>query len=73
MKKGRFLSAVLCMFLLGVRDGYITLWKAGDPEPVRQFPYKAAYLPPADRLALEKGIIVDHPRELAQLLEDYLS
>jgi hypothetical protein len=73
MKKGRILSALLCMFLLGTRDGYITLWKTGQPEPVRQFPYKAEYLPPSDRLALEKGIPVENPRVLAQLLEDYLS
>ena len=73
MKKERILSALLCLFLLGLRDGYITLWKTGEPDPVRQFPYKAAYLPTPDRIALEKGIHIKDHCELAQLLEDYLS
>ena len=73
MKKERFVSALLCLFLLGIQDGYIALWKTGEPEPVRQFPYRAAYLPASDRIALEKGIHVKNHQHLTQLLEDYLS
>jgi len=73
MKIERFLLAMTLVFLLGIRDGYITLWKCGEQDPIRQFPYKAHYLPAADRVALEKGIFVETPQDLAQLLEDYLS
>ena len=73
MRRQSIVSAMLLLFLLGVRDGYITLWKNGEAEPLRQFSYKAEYLPPPDRLALEKGILIEDQRELARILEDYLS
>lgn len=74
MKRIRHLYiALLFGFLLGVRDGYITLWKTGVAEPVQIFPYKAQYLPERDRQALEQGIQIEDELELAQLLEDYLS
>lgn len=73
MKKERILSVIMLLFLLGVRDGYITLWKDGKTDPIKQFPYKAQYLPSPDRRALEKGIYVENQTHLAQLLEDYLS
>ena len=73
MKKQRILWAAIFVFLLGIRDGYITLWKAGQSEPLRQFPYQARYLPEPDRRALEQGIRVEDPGQLMELLEDYLS
>lgn len=74
MKNWRcFYIALICTFLLGIHDGYIALWKDGNPQPVQIYPYKAEFLPVADQKALEKGITVDDSRELAQLLEDYLS
>ena len=73
MKLRHTVPVLLFLFLLGIRDGYITLWKIGDPDPVEQFSYQAKYLPPPDRHALEKGISIEDPRELAHLLEDYLS
>ena len=60
-------------FLLGISDGYIALWKDGNADPVRVFPYKAETLPIADQQALESGIHLDSKMELVQLLEDYLS
>ena len=73
MKKERILSLIMLLFLLGVRDGYITLWKDGKSDPIRQFPYRVQYLPASDQRALVKGICVENPNQLAQLLEDYLS
>ena len=60
-------------FLLGISDGYIALWKEGNPRPLQVFPYRAEYLPSADQQALEKGIHINDKLELKQLLEDYLS
>ena len=60
-------------FLLGISDGYIALWKDGNPKPLQVFPYRAEYLPSADQQALEKGIHINNKQELKQLLEDYLS
>lgn len=60
-------------FLLGISDGYIALWKDGNADPVRVFPYRAEHLPIADQQALEEGIHLDSKEKLIQLLEDYLS
>ena len=65
--------ALLFGFLLGVSDGYITLWRNTDPNPLQVFPYRAEMLPEADYLALERGIEISTEEELRQLLEDYLS
>ena len=68
-----FYLALLFTFLLGVHDGYIALWKDGNPQPAQVYPYKAEFLPVSDQKALEKGITVENAQELARLLEDYLS
>ena len=60
-------------FLLGISDGYITLWKDSGGYPLQVFPYRAEMLPPADQQALEKGIYITGKQDLARLLEDYLS
>ena len=74
MKKLRCLYIALIFgFLLGIRDGYVTLWKDGNTDPLQVFPYRAAHLPVADQQALEKGIHLESKQELIQLLEDYLS
>ena len=74
MKLSRcFTYALMVAFLLGVRQGYITLWREGDAKPVEVFPYRAEMLPEADRQALEKGIVIQDEAELTRLLEDYLS
>ena len=74
MKSIRYLYFTrICGFLLGISDGYVTLWKTGNPKPVEIFPYQAQFLPVADQQALEKGIFIDSADELNRLLEDYLS
>ena len=60
-------------FLIGIHDGRIALWKDGDPEPVKVFPYQVSMLPEEDRALLEKGIYCEDAGELAKYMEDYLS
>ena len=73
MKKRQCLYLTLLLgFLLGISDGYITLWKDGEAQP-RIFPYRAETLPEADQKRLEEGIRIEDGTKLAQLLEDYLS
>lgn len=60
-------------FLLGVYKGKIALWKKGEAEPVKVFPYSAALLPAKDRQLLEKGLEFDSLEELTKFAEDYLS
>ena len=74
IKAKQFLSMGLIFgFLLGVQNGYVALWKDGNPEPLRVFPYLAENLPEADRMALEQGIHLNNRLQLIQLIEDYLS
>ena len=73
MKIRRQLTVVALTFLLGIHDGYIALWKDGAAEPAEVFPYKAEFLPEADRVRLEKGIRIEDKKQLIQLMEDYLS
>ena len=60
-------------YLLGISDGYISLWIDDQPKPVYISSYKAENLPRADQQALEKGIHIQNKEELLRLLEDYLS
>ena len=60
-------------FLLGIKDGYIALWKDNSVVPLEVFPYKAQLLPPEDQRALEKGIRINSHEELMTLLQDYMS
>ena len=60
-------------FLLGVYKGKIALWKKGETEPVKVFPYSVALLPSKDRQLLEKGLEFDSLEELTKFAEDYLS
>ena len=74
MKKKQLLPLLLSFaFLLGIRDGRIALWRSGETEPVRIFPYRAEMLPPEDQKALEKGIVISDENALSRILEDYLS
>lgn len=73
MKVYKSLAAFALIFLLGIQDGYIALWKDGSQEPVEVFPFRAEMLPAADQQALEKGIRIENSQQLAQLMEDYLS
>ena len=73
MKRFPICLVLVLAFLLGIRDGYIALWKDGSPEPCRVFPYRAESLPKADQESLKKGIRIESREELSQLLEDFLS
>lgn len=59
-------------FLLGVRDGRLTLWRDGTPQPEQVYDIRADSLPPADRLMLERGLRCESREELWQMLENYL-
>ena len=70
----RYLSLLLAAGLyLGCFRGYVALWKEGAAEPDVIYPCKVTLLPPADRQALAEGIPVRSEKELAHLLEDFLS
>ena len=74
IKGFRYLYLTLLFgFLLGISDGYIALWRDTDTASPQIFPYRAEFLPEADQRALQKGIRITDEKELAQLLEDYLS
>ena len=64
---------LILLFILGCRDGYLALWKQGQPDPVRIFPYSITSLPDADQKAVKKGIPLESREDLLRLLEDYLS
>lgn len=66
-------SILLTGFLLGVRNGYIALWKSDDPEPIKIFPYKVQLLPPKDAERLEQGIRFENSADLSRILEDFMS
>lgn len=65
--------ALLLVYLLGVRGGYVALWQDEDPEPVAVFPYAVASLPPEDQEALFRGIVIKSEEDLRCRLEDFLS
>lgn len=59
-------------FLLGLRNGRLTLWQDDDPHPVQIYDIREDSLPPADRLTLRRGIRAENRQELWQILENYL-
>ena len=70
----RILPLVLSLgFILGSFRGYVALFDENREEPRQVFPYRISTLPPADQVALEKGIPVRSEKELQHLLEDFLS
>ena len=73
MKYTLHLIAFALIFLLGIKDGHLALWKDGNPEPVEIFPIQSEMLPTADQELLRSGIQIDSSTDLAELLQDYLS
>lgn len=73
MKKRVCAILLLLSLYLGLHNGYIALWREGEPEPVQVFPYRAALYPKLDQAALEKGIPISDTETLKKLLEDFLS
>lgn len=67
------LALMLCAgFLLGIREGMLTLWRDGESRPEQVYDIRADTLPPADRLLLERGIPVESREKLWEILENYL-
>lgn len=69
------MSRSLLLFLallLGIRDGYLALWREEDPQPIARFDVRADSLPPADQLMLKRGIRIEDKQALLALLEDFL-
>lgn len=65
--------AILSLYLLGIHDGKVALWKGDDPEPIRVFPYRASMLPEEAQSKLKAGIPIDSMEDLNRLIEAYLS
>ena len=74
-RKFRIHTAMLLMagFLLGFHEGRLTLWREGTSHPEQIYDIREDSLPPADRLALRRGIRVETREELWMILENYLS
>ena len=77
MKKRKLCHHICCIlllgFLLGVRDGRIALWKDGQSEPWKVFPYPVSVLPVQTQQELIQGIRVDTMEDLDRLLENLFS
>ena len=71
--RSRAAMLVLAGFLLGIHDGRLTLWREGDAHPEQIYDIREDSLPPADRLALRRGIPVKDRQEMWEILENYLS
>ena len=64
--------AMLAVYLLGIHEGKIALWKGNDPKPIKVFDYSASQLPEEAQKQLEAGVPIKSIRELRQLAEHYL-
>lgn len=73
MRRSCLYLALVWAFLLGSRDGFLTLWIPPNPVPAVTFPCRISSLPPADQALLEEGIRVESREELMALLEDFVS
>ena len=64
----------LCFsFLLGIKNGKVVLWKDGQAEPVKTYPYPLSMLPKEARDALAKGVPLESEQQLYDMIQDYLS
>ena len=63
---------LLAGFLLGIHNGYLTVWRDDDPQPLHSFCVREESLPPADRILLRRGIRAADEQTLYALLDDYL-
>ena len=65
-------AALLAVYLVGVHDGKVALWKDNNPAPIKVFPYNVSDLPQEAQRQLEAGVKVNSLRELRKLAEQYL-
>lgn len=68
---GRSMLMLLAL-LLGIRDGYLALWREEDPQPIVIFQIRADTLPPADQILLKRGLRLEDKEALLAALEDFL-
>ena len=67
-------AMALCFsFLLGIKNGKVVLWKDGQSEPVKTYPYPVSMLPKEARDALAKGVPLESEQQLYDMIQDYLS
>ena len=59
-------------YLLGIREGKVTLWREGEGHPLQIYDIRADSLPPADQFLLGQGIRLKSREELLQILENYI-
>ena len=71
--KARLALMMALGFLLGIREGRLTLWRDGEDRPEQVYDIQADSLPPADRLQLRRGIRVESREDVWLLLENYLN
>ena len=64
--------ALLAVYLLGIHEGKIALWKDNDPEPIKVFDYEASRLPEEAQKQLEAGVPIKSIKELRDLAKQYL-
>lgn len=64
---------LIAAFILGTKDGFIALWREGEHDPIKVFPYSITSVPRKDQDALKKGIRIESQSDLIQMIEDYLS
>jgi len=70
----RFLPVLMALgLILGTCRGYLALYEEDQDEPRLVYPCRVETLPPSDQAALAEGIPVRSEKELAHLLEDFLS
>ena len=68
----KLLSPALALgFLLGIHEGRVALWRDGEPRPEQIYDIRTDTLPPADRLALSRGIRAESREKVWLLLENY--
>ena len=68
----KLLSPALALgFLLGIHEGRVALWRDGEARPEQIYDIRADTLPPADRLALSRGIRLESREEVWSVLENY--
>ena len=73
LKQRRLSLALALGLILGSCRGYVALYEENSPQPRQVYPYRISTLPPQDQNALEEGIPIRSEKELAHLLEDFLS
>ena len=68
-----FLPLMAIVLYLGVHNGNLALYRQGHQVPVQVYSVPVALFPMEDQAALAAGIPIESQKQLAELLEAYLS